>query len=82
LDLKRENIEAYLRDLVDQDLELKSLRRMGETIPTTEDVKGFGYGAPLLVEYVSGAKKALLCSPLCGSSTASATTTFRIVPGS
>ena len=57
MDLKRENIEAYLRDLIDQDLELQSLRRMGETIPTTEDVKGFGYGAPLLVEYVSGGKK-------------------------
>lgn len=57
MDLKRENIEAYLRDLVDQNLELQSLRRMGETIPTTEDVKGFGYGAPLLVEYVSRGEK-------------------------
>jgi hypothetical protein len=57
LDLKRENIEAYLRCLVDQDLELLSLRKMGETIATTEDVKGFGYGAPLLIEYVSGRKK-------------------------
>jgi len=24
---------------------------MGETIPTSEDVKGFGYGSPLLVEF-------------------------------
>jgi len=30
---------------------------MGETIPTTEDVKGFGYGSPLLVEYEIKGKK-------------------------
>lgn len=57
MDLKMENIEAYLRGLIDKDLELLSLSRMGETIPTTEDVKGFGYGAPLLMEYVCGGKK-------------------------
>lgn len=51
LDLKRENLEAYLRSLYGQELELLSTRKMGETIPTTEDVKGFGYGSPLLVEY-------------------------------
>jgi hypothetical protein len=51
LDLKKENLEAYLRGLFGKDLVLSSMRRMGETIPTTEDVKGFGYGAPLLVEY-------------------------------
>jgi hypothetical protein len=57
LDLKKENIEVYMRGLIDQDLELLSLRRMGETIPTTEDVKGFGYGAPLLIEYVTEGKR-------------------------
>ena len=57
MDLKRESIEEYLRCLIDRDLELLNLRKIGETIPTTEDVKGFGYGAPLLIEYVSGGKK-------------------------
>ncbi len=52
MDLLRENLEAYLRGLYGQDLTLQSMRRMGETIPTTEDVKGFGYGSPLLVEYL------------------------------
>ncbi|HOV52739.1 MAG TPA: aminoglycoside phosphotransferase family protein, partial [Methanothrix sp.] len=51
LDLKRENLEAYLRSLYGEELKLLSMRKMGETIPTTEDVKGFGYGSPLLVEY-------------------------------
>ncbi|MDM7939335.1 MAG: phosphotransferase [Methanothrix sp.] len=54
MDLKRENLEAYLRSLYGEELELLSTRKMGETIPTTEDVKGFGYGSPLLVEYKIG----------------------------
>jgi hypothetical protein len=57
LDLKRENLEAYLRSLYGKDLKLLSMRKMGETIPTTEDVKGFGYGSPLLVEYTAKGKK-------------------------
>lgn len=51
MDLLRENLEAYLRSLFGEKLDLISTRKMGETIPTTEDVKGFGYGSPLLVEY-------------------------------
>ncbi|OPY53097.1 MAG: Phosphotransferase enzyme family protein [Methanosaeta sp. PtaU1.Bin060] len=57
MDLKRENLEAYLKSLYGADLKLLSMRRMGETIPTTEDVKGFGYGSPLLVEYAAKGKK-------------------------
>lgn len=57
MDLKRENLEAYLQGLYGDDLRLLSMRKMGETIPTTEDVKGFGYGSPLLVEYVAGGQK-------------------------
>ncbi len=57
MDLKRENLEAYLRSLYGEDLLLSSMRKMGETIPTTEDVKGFGYGSPLLVEYLAKGKK-------------------------
>ncbi|MDM7911659.1 MAG: phosphotransferase [Methanotrichaceae archaeon] len=57
MDLKRENLEAYLRSLYGKDLKLLSMRKMGETIPTTEDVKGFGYGSPLLVEYQTKGKK-------------------------
>ena len=54
MDLKRENLEAYLGSLFGNDLKLLSISKMGETIPTTEDVKGFGYGSPLLVEYKVG----------------------------
>lgn len=51
MDLKRRNLEAYLRSLFGKGLQIRSTRRMGETIPTSEDVKGFGYGSPLLVEF-------------------------------
>ena len=57
MDLKKANLEAYLKGLYGRDLTLTSTRKMGETIPTTEDVKGFGYGSPLLVEYVAKGKK-------------------------
>ena len=57
MDLKRGNLEAYMQSLYGSDLSLLSTRKMGETIPTTEDVKGFGYGSPLLVEYVVNGKK-------------------------
>jgi len=54
MDLKREQVEAYLQSLYGEDIDLISMRRMGETIPTTGDVKGFGYGSPLLLEYRRG----------------------------
>ena len=57
MDLKKSNLEAYLQSLYGRDLSLLSTRKMGETIPTTEDVKGFGYGSPLLVEYDLKGKK-------------------------
>jgi len=58
LDLKRESVEAYLCSLFnDKDIKLVSMRRMGETIPVADDIKGFGYGAPLLLEYLSGGEK-------------------------
>ena len=57
MDLKKGNLEAYLQSLYGRDLSLLSTRKMGETIPTTEDVKGFGYGSPLLVEYEIKGKK-------------------------
>ncbi|HUM81613.1 MAG TPA: hypothetical protein PLQ38_07510, partial [Methanothrix sp.] len=57
MDLKRANLEAYLKRLYGRDLVLISTRKMGETIATTEDVKGFGYGSPLLVEYEAGGEK-------------------------
>ena len=57
MDLKKANLEAYLKRLYGRDLVLISTRKMGETIATTEDVKGFGYGSPLLVEYEAGGEK-------------------------
>lgn len=54
MDLKREAVEAYLRSLESEDAELVGMKTLGETIPTTEDVKGFGYGSPVLLEYRAG----------------------------
>jgi len=51
MDLKREHVEAYLQSLFGEGVELVRMCKMGETIATTEDVKGFGYGNPLLLEY-------------------------------
>ncbi|MDD5769154.1 MAG: aminoglycoside phosphotransferase family protein, partial [Methanothrix sp.] len=56
MDLKRDAVEAYLRSLAGEDAELVGMRTLGETIPTTEDVKGFGYGSPVLLEYRSKEK--------------------------
>src|SRR5512136_1745058 len=57
MDLKRENLESYLRGLLGEDLELLETRKMGDTIASSEDVKGFGYGSPLLMEYVLSGRK-------------------------
>ena len=54
MDLKREAVEAYLRSLEGEDAELVGMKKLGETVPTTEDVKGFGYGSPVLLEYRAG----------------------------
>ncbi len=56
MDLKREAVEAYLRCLAGEDAVLVGMRKLGETVATTEDVKGFGYGSPLLLEYRSGGR--------------------------
>ena len=81
MDLLRENLEAYLKSLYGNDLTLISLQKLGETIPTTEDVKGFGYGSPLLVEYQVSGKKGSAYSLPCACSTASATTISPTGPG-
>lgn len=62
MDLKREAVEAYLRRLEGEDAELIGMKTLGETVATNEDVKGFGYGSPVLLEYRSGrrAKSAVL----------------------
>lgn len=57
MDLSRDHVEAYLKSLFGKDTSLIAMRKMGETVATTEDVKGFGYGSPLLVEYTTGKRK-------------------------
>lgn len=57
MDLLRGNLESYLKSVYGRDLKLLSTRKMGETIPTSEDVKGFGYGSPLLVDFEVKGKK-------------------------
>ncbi len=54
MDLLKENLEAYLKGLFGKELSIVSVRKLGETIPTAEDVKGFGYGSPLMVDYQIG----------------------------
>ncbi|MDF0591535.1 phosphotransferase family protein [Candidatus Methanocrinis natronophilus] len=54
MDLQRGTVEAYLRSVAGEDAELVGMRKLAETIPTTEDVKGFGYGSPVLLEYSAG----------------------------
>ena len=67
MDLKREAVEAYLRSLEGEDAELVGMKTLGETISTTEDVKGFGYGCPVLLEYRAGCGPDLRSSRRCGS---------------
>ncbi|MHC1632056.1 MAG: phosphotransferase [Methanotrichaceae archaeon] len=57
MDLKRESVEAYLQDLVGHETRLLGMSTLGDTTPTSEDVKGFGYGSPVLIEYESNGKK-------------------------
>ena len=52
IDLKRDNLESYLQSILDKDLKLLGTRKIGETTASNEDVKGFGYGSPLLIEYM------------------------------
>jgi aminoglycoside phosphotransferase (APT) family kinase protein len=54
MDLQRGAVEAYLRSVAGEDAELVGMRKLGETVPTTEDVKGFGYGSPVLLQYRAG----------------------------
>jgi hypothetical protein len=65
VDIKKERVEAYLKGLFGEGVRLTGMKKMGETIPTTEDVKGFGYGSPLLLEYdVNGKSKASVISTM------------------
>jgi hypothetical protein len=57
MDLKREKLESYLRGLLGEDLELLRARKIGDTIASSEDVKGFGYGSPLLMEYILSGRR-------------------------
>lgn len=52
MDISRDSIERYLKSIFGDGAKLASIRKMGETIPTSGDVKGFGYGSPLLIEYL------------------------------
>lgn len=58
MNLLKENLEAYLRSLYGKELSIISVQKLGETIPTSEDVKGFGYGSPLMVDYQIAGKEA------------------------
>jgi len=56
LEVRRDSLEEYLKSIYGQQVRLKGIRKMGETVATEEDVKGFGYGAPLMVDYVKDGK--------------------------
>ena len=57
MDLRREDLEIYLQSVFDKDLELLGFRKIGEPLSVSEDVKGFGYGSPLLLEYIKNGRK-------------------------
>lgn len=56
MNVRRESLEEYLKSIFGLDVALKGIRKIGETVATEEDVKGFGYGSPLMVEYVKDGK--------------------------
>lgn len=56
-DVTRENLEPYLTSLLGQTVRIHGLAPLGEE-PAGDAVKGYGYGAPLLIEYeVSGRRR-------------------------
>jgi hypothetical protein len=57
MDLRREELEIYLQSILGKDLELLDFRKIGEPLSLSEDVKGFGYGSPLLIEYLINGRK-------------------------
>jgi len=65
MDLKREAVEAYLQDMAGREVSLLAMSALGETVPTTEDVKGFGYGSPVLIDYLlDGEKRSAVLSSM------------------
>jgi len=65
MDLKRGAVESYLQEMTGEEAKLLSMSTLGDTTPTTEDVKGFGYGSPVLIEYESdGEKKSAVISSM------------------
>ena len=57
MNVRRESLEEYLKSIYGRNVVLKGIRKMGETVATEEDVKGFGYGSPLMVEYVKDGRE-------------------------
>ena len=57
MNVRRESLEEYLKSIYGRNVVLKDIRKMGETVATKEDVKGFGYGSPLMVEYVKDGRE-------------------------
>ncbi len=65
MDLRSESVESYLCEMAGQKVRLLAMSTLGETIPTSEDVKGFGYGSPVMVEYEQeGEKKSAVLSTM------------------
>ena len=65
MDLKREAVEAYLQEMTGREVSLLAMSALGETVPTTEDVKGFGYGSPVLIDYLlDGEKRSAVLSSM------------------
>lgn len=54
-ELKRSEIERYLRSTIDRAARILSLRVLGES--GEKEIKGFGYGTPVLIEYEAGGKQ-------------------------
>ncbi|MCD6310216.1 MAG: aminoglycoside phosphotransferase family protein, partial [Candidatus Eremiobacteraeota bacterium] len=56
--LTRKNISEYLSRLTGKKVNVINFGMVGHTEKSEKDVKGYSYGAPVLIEYEAGRKKA------------------------
>ncbi|RLI09702.1 aminoglycoside phosphotransferase family protein [Candidatus Bathyarchaeota archaeon] len=61
--LSREALEAYLSELLGKHVEVVSTGELGSALEPFEDVKGFGYGKPYVIEFeVEGRRRQAVLS--------------------
>jgi thiamine kinase-like enzyme len=51
LNLSQDAVFQYMRSLYGEKVKVQRIWRLGETLETTDDLKGFGYGCPYVIEF-------------------------------